>query len=123
MIHARGLTKTFKTRAGAVEAVRGVDLDVEAGEIVGFLGPNGAGKTTTLRMLTTLLAPTSGSAVVAGHDLLREPVEVRRRIGYVPQGGSTEPRSRVGEELVVQGRLFGLSASDARRRGEALLEQ
>src|SRR5919199_4600060 len=115
MIHARGLTKTFKTRAGAVEAVRGVDLDVEAGEIVGFLGPNGAGKTTTLRMLTTLLAPTSGSAVVAGHDLLREPVEVRRRIGYVPQGGSTEPRSRVGEELVVQGRpaACGTSAAPA----------
>src|SRR5919107_4855639 len=73
MIHARGLTKTFKTRTGPVEAVRGVDLDVAAGEIVGFLGPNGAGKTTTQKMLTTLLVPTAGSAVVAGQDLLTAP--------------------------------------------------
>jgi len=83
VIHARALARTFQTRTGPVEAVRGVDLDVEAGEIVGFLGPNGAGKTTTLRMLTTLLTPTSGTATVAGHDLLADPVGVCRRIGYV----------------------------------------
>jgi ABC-2 type transport system ATP-binding protein len=123
MIHARGLTKTFKTRTGAVEAVRGVDLDIEAGELVGFLGPNGAGKTTTQKMLCTLLVPTAGSATVAGKDLLRESREVRRRIGYVGQGGCTEPEARVGEELVDQARLYGLSVAEATARGERLLAQ
>jgi ABC-2 type transport system ATP-binding protein len=121
VIEARGLARTFKTRAGEVEAVRGIDLDVADGEIVGFLGPNGAGKTTTLRMLTTLIAPTAGSARVAGHDLLAEPVEVRRRIGYVAQGGSSLPEARVGEELVDQGRLFGMTAAAAEARGKELL--
>jgi ABC-2 type transport system ATP-binding protein len=121
VIEARALARTFKTRGGEVEAVRGIDLDVAEGEIVGFLGPNGAGKTTTLRMLTTLIAPTAGSAQVAGHDLLREPVEVRRRIGYVAQGGCTDPEARVGEELVDHGRLYGMTAGDAAARGEALL--
>jgi ABC-2 type transport system ATP-binding protein len=94
---------------------------VQDGEIVGFLGPNGAGKTTTLRMLTTLIAPSAGSARVAGHDLLREPVEVRRRIGYVAQGGCTEPEARVGEELVDHARLYGLPAAAGRARGAELL--
>jgi ABC-2 type transport system ATP-binding protein len=123
VIHARGLTKTFKTRTGPVEAVRGVDLDVETGELVGFLGPNGAGKTTTQKMLCTLLVPNSGTATVAGQDLLRAPREVRRRIGYVGQGGCTEPEARVGEELVDQARLYGLSVEEATARGERLLEQ
>ncbi len=123
MIEARGLTKTFKTRGAVVEAVRGVDLDVAAGELVGFLGPNGAGKTTTQKMLCTLLVPTAGTATVAGQDLLRAPREVRRRIGYVGQGGCTEPEARVGEELVDQARLYGLSVEDARARGERLLDQ
>ncbi len=109
MVEARGLGKRFATRSGAVEAVRSVDIDVAEREIVGFLGPNGAGKTTTQRMLTTLLAPSDGRALVAGHDLRREPVEVRRRIGYVPQGGSTTPEAKVGEELIDHGRLHGLS--------------
>jgi ABC-2 type transport system ATP-binding protein len=123
VIHARGLTKTFKTRTGPVEAVRGVDLDVESGELVGFLGPNGAGKTTTQKMLCTLLVPNSGTATVAGQDLLRAPREVRRRIGYVGQGGCTEPEARVGEELVDQARLYGLSVEEATARGERLLDQ
>lgn len=80
IIDAHGLARTFTSRRRSVEAVRGVDLAVQPGEIVGFLGPNGAGKTTTLRMLTTLLRPTSGTATVAGSDLLRDPVGVRRRI-------------------------------------------
>src|SRR4051812_5479978 len=82
MIATRDLGRTFKTRGGAVEAVRGVDLRVQAGEIFGFLGPNGAGKTTTLRMLATLITPTAGEATVAGADLRKQPQEVRRRIGY-----------------------------------------
>src|SRR5215218_10105762 len=88
LISVRGLARRFKTRAGAVEAVRGIDFEVGAGEIVGLLGPNGAGKTTTLRMLTTLLEPSAGSATVAGHDLARDPRDVRRQIGYVAQIGA-----------------------------------
>ncbi|MBP2702647.1 ATP-binding cassette domain-containing protein [Microbispora sp. RL4-1S] len=119
MIHARGLTKTF----GTVEAVRGVDLDVAAGEIVGFLGPNGAGKTTTLRMLTTLLRPTAGTATVAGHDLFADPTGVRRRIGYVPQGGTVGPFSEIGDEMELQARLYGMRRAEARERVAALLDR
>jgi ABC-2 type transport system ATP-binding protein len=96
---------------------------VKDGEIVGFLGPNGAGKTTMLRMLTTLLAPTSGEATVAGCDLRRDPVGVRRRIGYVAQGGVTLPEARAGEELTDQARLYGIPLADAQRRGRRLFEQ
>jgi ABC-2 type transport system ATP-binding protein len=123
MIHARKLSRTFKTRTGPVEAVRGVDLDVEAGEVVGFLGPNGAGKTTTLRMLTTLIEPTAGEATVAGRDLLRDPVGVRRNIGYVAQGGVTLDMARAGEECVDQARLYGMTPTAARARGRELFGQ
>src|SRR6201985_451643 len=108
IISTHDLRKTFSAKAGPVEAVRGVDLTVEAGEIFGFLGPNGAGKTTTLRMLATLLKPTGGQATIAGVDLARDPQAVRRRIGYVPQGGSTDPAETGRGELVIQGRLYGL---------------
>jgi ABC-2 type transport system ATP-binding protein len=123
MISAAGLAKTFKTKRGAVEAVRGVDLEVTAGEIVGFLGPNGAGKTTTLRMLTTLLEPSAGTAVVAGADLRREPGEVRRRIGYVGQGGGTDGACTVVEELVTQAELYRIGSAEARERTQKLLAQ
>ncbi len=123
MIKARGLARTFKSRRATVEAVRGVDIDVEAGELVGFLGPNGAGKTTTLRMLTTLLDPTAGTATVAGVDLRADPTEVRRRIGYVAQGGSTPPDVPVGEELITHGRLYRLSHAEASGRAERLYQQ
>jgi ABC-2 type transport system ATP-binding protein len=117
MIAARALARSFKTKAGPVDAVKGVDLDVRPGEIVGLLGPNGAGKTTTLRMLTTLLMPTSGTATVAGADLIREPRDVRRRIGYVAQvGAAPSAGTLVGEELVTQARLQGLSKADAAAR-------
>jgi ABC-2 type transport system ATP-binding protein len=117
MITARGLARTFKTKAGAVDAVRGVDFDVDAGEIVGLLGPNGAGKTTTLRMLTTLLEPSAGSATVAGHDVAREPRAVRRRIGYVAQvGAAPSAGTLVGEELITQARLQGMSKAAAAER-------
>ncbi|GLZ11848.1 ABC transporter [Actinomadura sp. NBRC 104425] len=114
MIEASGLARTFTTRRGTVEAVRGVDLSVAPGEIVGFLGPNGAGKTTTLRMLTTLLAPTAGTATVAGHDLRTDAAGVRRRIGYVAQGGGAAPAVPVGEELDLQARLYGVPDRAAR---------
>ena len=83
MISVRGLTRTFRTKTGPVEAVRCIDFDVAPGEIVGLLGPNGAGKTTTLQMLTTLLRPTAGRASVAGIDVATSPRDVRRRIGDV----------------------------------------
>src|SRR3954447_8552165 len=121
MIATRGLARTFKTRGGVVEAVRGVDLRVGAGEIFGFLGPNGAGKTTTLRMLATLIEPSAGEASVAGVDLRSEPDAVRRRIGYVPQGGSTDPAETGRGELVIQGQLYRLSASAAKARAAEVL--
>ncbi|MEU3273593.1 ATP-binding cassette domain-containing protein [Saccharomonospora sp. NPDC006951] len=123
MIKARGLARRFAARGRSVHAVDGIDIDVEEGELVGFLGPNGAGKTTTLRMLTTLLRPTQGEATVAGHDLLLDPAGVRRRIGYVAQGGATAPECPVADELELQGRLYGLSKNEARERGKTLVEQ
>ncbi|WP_116449815.1 ATP-binding cassette domain-containing protein [Blastococcus litoris] len=123
MIHARGLARTFRKKKQEVHAVVGVDLDVEAGEIVGFLGPNGAGKTTTLRMLTTLLEPTAGTATVASCDLITDPVGVRRRIGYVSQSGSTAPEARAGEEVVDHARLYGMSTAEATERGTQLFRE
>jgi ABC-2 type transport system ATP-binding protein len=117
MIKAEGLTRRFKTKAGPVEAVRGIDLDVSAGAIVGLLGPNGAGKTTTLRMLTTLLMPSAGRAQVAGYDLISQPRDVRRNIGYVAQVGSAPSAGTiVGEELIAQARLQGMSKAAATTR-------
>jgi ABC-2 type transport system ATP-binding protein len=128
IIEASGLARTFRTRKRTVQAVRGVDLTVTEGEIVGFLGPNGAGKTTTLRMLTTLLKPTAGSATVAGADLLREPLGVRRRIGYVPQAigqtmGGTHDQCLVIEEMLDQAALYRIGKAEAARRAELLTGQ
>ncbi|MFF3192230.1 ABC transporter ATP-binding protein [Streptomyces misionensis] len=119
VISAARLARTFRTKAGPVDAVRGIDLTVHEGEILGFLGPNGAGKTTTLRMLTTLLKPTGGTATVAGHDLASDPAGVRRACGYVAQAGGVDPQITVREELVTQGRFYRLSKADAvARTGE-----
>jgi ABC-2 type transport system ATP-binding protein len=128
IIEARGLARTFKSRKRTVEAVRGVDLTVGDGEIVGFLGPNGAGKTTTLRMLTTLLRPTAGTATVAGADLLRNPLGVREKIGYVPQAigetmGGTDPNCLVLEELLDQAALYRIPGAEARQRADLLTGQ
>src|SRR5215831_11849954 len=122
MIETAGLRKSFRSRSGTVEAVRGVDLAVPDGEIFGFLGPNGAGKTTTLRMLATLIIPDGGTATVAGADLLTDPGEVRRRIGYVAQGGSTWDEVTAREELILQARLYGMSKAEAQRRTQVALE-
>src|SRR5439155_26624739 len=101
---------------GEVDAVNGVDLDIARGEIYGFLGPNGAGKSTTVRMLCTLLAPTSGTASVAGFDVVEQPGEVRLRIGAALQEAALDPRQTGAELLLLQGRLYGLSRAAARRR-------
>ncbi|MCQ6556748.1 ATP-binding cassette domain-containing protein [Streptomyces sp. C10-9-1] len=121
MIHTRGLTRSFRAKGETVEAVRGLDLDIDAGSVVAFLGPNGAGKTTSLRMLTTLLPPSSGTAVVAGHDVVADPAAVRHRIGYLGQGNSAGSNFRVTDELVTQGRAYGLGHAESRARTELLL--
>jgi ABC-2 type transport system ATP-binding protein len=127
MIHAQGLVQTFVSRQGRrkteVRAVDGVDLDVAEGEVVGFLGPNGAGKTTTLRMLTTLLRPTAGTATVAGYDVVRDSIEVRRRIGYVSQVGGAYSGARAGDEVMDHGMLYGRSRAQVEARGRRLFEE
>ena len=119
---AEGLVKHYSGRDGTVEAVRGVDLEVSAGEIFGFLGPNGAGKSTTERRLTTLLTITSGRAEVAGVDVARDPDGARRKIGVALQEAGLDPRQTGRELLVLHGRLFGLSGSAATKRAQELLE-
>jgi len=121
MIEAKGLKRTYKARGKSIEAVRGIDLRVNKGEIVGFLGPNGAGKTTTLKMLATLLEPTGGAATVAGSDLRADAVGVRRKIGYVSQAGSTSPEARAGEEIMSHAELYGIDRATAKQRGQKLL--
>src|SRR5215207_4756575 len=120
-VQAEALVKHYRSRTGVIEAVRGVDLTVEAGEVFGFLGPNGAGKSTTVKLLTTLLSITSGSAQVAGVDVAGDPDEVRRRIGVALQEAGLDPRQTGRELLILQARLFGLSPEDASSRTEELL--
>jgi ABC-2 type transport system ATP-binding protein len=120
-VEATALVKHYGSRTGVIEAVRGVDLRVEAGEIFGFLGPNGAGKSTTMRMLTTLLSITSGTATVAGVDVASDPDAVRHRIGVALQEAGLDPRQTGRELLVLQARLFGLSAHEAGTRTDDLL--
>jgi ABC-2 type transport system ATP-binding protein len=124
IIETADLRRTFKGhgKAATVEAVAGVDLRVAAGQIFGFLGPNGAGKTTTLRILATLLPPTAGSARVAGLDVARQASQVREKIGYVAQSGGSYRESTGREELVIQGRLFGMKKADAAERAQEILE-
>ena len=120
-VMAEDLVKHYTSRDGAVEAVRGVEVEVRTGEIFGFLGPNGAGKSTTVRMLTTLLSITSGRAEVAGVDVARDPDEVRRRIGVALQEAGLDPRQTGRELLLLHARLFGLSSAAARQRTDELL--
>ena len=121
-VEAERLIKHYSSRSGVVEAVRGVDLHVGAGEVFGFLGPNGAGKSTTVKMLTTLMSITSGSACVAGVDVAADPDEARRRIGVALQEAGLDPRQTGRELLVLQARLFGSSRADAAKRAQELLE-
>jgi ABC-2 type transport system ATP-binding protein len=127
IIEVRQLTKRFRSRRGkagreTVEAVKGIDLTVEQGEIFGFLGPNGAGKSTTLRMLSTLLPPDAGTITIAGHDAHREPRLVRMALGYVSQAGGSDPLATGIENMLLQARLYGLTRLGARMRAEELVE-
>ncbi len=119
---ATKLVKHYSGRDGVVEAVRGVDLRVEAGEVFGFLGPNGAGKSTTVRMLTTLMTVTSGSASVGGVDVSADPHGARRKIGVALQEAGLDPRQTGRELLVLQARLFGAGRAAAVERAAELLE-
>ena len=121
-VEATALVKHYPAKNGPIEAVRGVDLRVEQGEVFGFLGPNGAGKSTTVRMLTTLLTITSGSARVAGVDVDRDPDAVRHKIGVALQEAGLDPRQTGRELITLQARLFGLSPAAAAQRTRALLE-
>src|SRR5438093_10123270 len=112
MIKVEGLTKRYARTV----AVDNISFEVERGGIVGFLGPNGAGKTTTMRVLTCFLPPTTGSASVAGFDVLEQPLEVKKRIGYLPETPPLYPEMEVSEYLTFVGRLKGISSSDVSRR-------
>jgi ABC-2 type transport system ATP-binding protein len=122
-ILAEGLVRHFGSGDDVVKAVDGVDQIVDAGEIVGFLGPNGAGKSTTVRMLTTLLRPTGGSARVAGFDIVRQANDVRRNIGVALQDAAIDPLMTGRELLLLQAVLYGIPKSQHRTRAGELLER
>jgi ABC-2 type transport system ATP-binding protein len=122
MIETHELTKHFTSKKDVVKAVDGIELTVQPGELVALLGPNGAGKSTTLRMLTTLIPPTSGTARVAGFDVVRQQREVRQRIGYIGQGNGAGHSQRGRDELVSQGRSYGMRIPQARQRADELID-
>jgi ABC-2 type transport system ATP-binding protein len=119
MIKVEGLTKRYARNV----AVDNISFEVQKGQIVGFLGPNGAGKTTTMRVLTCFLPPTAGSAEVAGYDVLTAPMEVKRRIGYLPETPPLYPEMEVIEYLVFVGRLKGIGKGDLARRVDEVIER
>jgi gliding motility-associated transport system ATP-binding protein len=119
MITVKELTKRYARNT----AVDHISFEIQKGQIVGFLGPNGAGKTTTMRMLTCFMPPTAGTATVAGFDVLEEPMEVKKRIGYLPETPPLYPEMRTGEYLEFVGRLKGLSKSELSKRVDYVCER
>jgi ABC-2 type transport system ATP-binding protein len=117
-IVAEGLEKRY----GEVHALNGVSFRVAAGEVFGLLGPNGAGKSTSVKVLTTLTTPDRGRAEVAGHDVVREPDEVRHSIGYVPQSSGVDRDATSRENLMLQGRVQGMAGRRLKARVQHLLE-
>ncbi len=120
VISTKNLQKSFTVKKQTLKAVDGVDLAVKYGEIFGFLGPNGAGKTTTLRMLTTLLPIDNGTALVAGYDVRKQPGEVRKHVGYISQLGGADEEATGLEDLILQGRLYGMTLAEAKKRAAEL---
>jgi len=118
IIETRTLTKTY----GRIQAVRGIDLHIEKGEIFGLLGPNGAGKTTTIGMLCTIIRPTSGSASIAGYDIVKNPAEVRRQVGIVFQDPTLDTMLTGHENLELHARLYGVPAAQREKRIMEMLE-
>jgi|SRR3989344_5616506 len=124
ILYTKNLRKTFFTKDKKdVQAVKGVDLDVKKGQIFGFLGPNGAGKTTTLQMLTTLLTPTSGEAMVVNFDLKTQPQKIREHIGYVSQSGGADRTTNAIQDLILQAMLYGLNLDTAQKRAKDLIDR
>jgi len=119
-IDARDLVKTYK---GGVRAVRGVSLSIPAGTVFGLLGPNGAGKSTLVKMLTTLSAPTDGTATVAGYDIVKQQKQVRRAIGCVAQNSGVDVQATGWENLLLQGRVYGMRGAELNRRADELLQR
>src|SRR6476660_7857220 len=119
MITVADLTKRYARHT----AVDNISFNVEKGQIVGFLGPNGAGTTTTMRILTCFLPPTSGTAQVAGFDVLEQPLEVKKRIGYLPENPPLYPDMEVGEYLTFVGKLKGLATSDVPKRVDEVCDR
>src|SRR6266852_3899705 len=119
MIKVEGLTKRYARNI----AVNNISFEVQKGQIVGFLGPNGAGKTTTMRILTCFLPPTDGSANVAGFDVLEQPMEVKKRIGYLPETPPLYPEMEVAEYLDFVGRLKGIPSTALAARVDEVSER
>src|SRR5690349_14700120 len=114
MIKVENLTKRYARTV----AVNDISFEVEKGQIVGFLGPNGAGKTTTMRVLTCFMPPTAGTAQVAGFDVLDQPMEVKKRIGYLPETPPLYPDMTVSDYLLFVGRLKGMGGPELKRRAD-----
>jgi ABC-2 type transport system ATP-binding protein len=119
VIRTQSLSKIFP---GNIKAVDGIDFEVNAGEIFGFLGPNGAGKTTTIKMLNTLIWPTSGTATVAGFDIIKSPAEVRKRIGYVAQDVGVDEHATGRENLTLYGHFYRLDSKTIKQRVKEIFE-
>lgn len=122
IIETKNLAKLFTVGKKTLAAVNGLTMSIAQGEIFGLLGTNGAGKTTTIRMLTTLLRPTSGTALVVGYDIVQSPELVRNYIGYVGQYGGLERSATARENLVLQGQLYGMNYQQAVQRAQELIE-
>lgn len=124
MIHVRELTKSYADlRRGSFVAVDNISFDAAPGQIYGLLGPNGAGKTTALRILSTMLQPTSGKATINGYDVLTQPALVRRQIGYVSMNTAVYDRMTAWEMVEYFGRLYGIEAENLRERMEKIFER
>src|ERR1700759_3243109 len=119
MIKVEGLTKRYARKV----AVDDISFEVEKGQIVGFLGPNGAGKTTTMRIRACFLPPTSGKASIAGFDVQEHPMEVKKRIGYLPETPPVYPEMEVNEYLDFVGQLKGIGRTDIKRRRDEVIER
>jgi ABC-2 type transport system ATP-binding protein len=119
MLTVNTLTKSF----GVIQAVKGVSFTVEKGEVLGFLGPNGAGKSTTMRMITGFLPPTSGTAVICGHDIQTDPVAAKRCIGYLPENAPSYHTMSVTDFLTFIGRIRGFEGADLNKKVEAAIEK
>lgn len=123
MVKTQNLRKSFRRADGTmVEAVKGVDLEIETGEIFSLLGPNGAGKTTTISMISGLLEPTTGDAWIGGHSITQEPITAKRLMGFIPQEIALYPELSARQNLSFFGKMYGMGGKDLKRRVDEILE-